>query len=151
MAENFGVEGRGAFYDQTGTIRDVIQNHLFQILCNLAMEPPVRTRQRNDSRRKGEGAESDPADRAQTIWCAGSSAAIARKRESRPIRNTETFAALQLEVDSWRWKGVPFYIRAGKEPAGDLHGGRRHGFASLPRSISEICLVAQPSAVPHQP
>src|SRR4029077_20305690 len=43
MAENFGVQGRGAFYDQTGTIRDVVQNHLFQVLCNLAMEPPVRT------------------------------------------------------------------------------------------------------------
>ena len=50
MAEDFGVEGRGAFYDQTGAIRDVVQNHLFQILCNLAMEPPVRMRQRNHSR-----------------------------------------------------------------------------------------------------
>ena len=65
MAEDFGVQGRGAFYDQTGTIRDVIQNHLFQVLANLAMEPPVAHRQRIDPRREGEGAEGDPAARRE--------------------------------------------------------------------------------------
>ena len=57
MAEDFGVQGRGTFYDETGTIRDVVQNHLFQVLCNLAMEPPVAHRQRVDPRREGQGAE----------------------------------------------------------------------------------------------
>ena len=61
MAENFGVQGRGGFYDQTGTIRDVVQNHLFQVLTNLAMEPPVAKRQRVDPRQKGQGPEGHSA------------------------------------------------------------------------------------------
>ena len=62
MAENFGVQGRGKFYDETGAIRDVIQNHMFQVMCNLAMEPPGAYRQRIGARRKGQGAEGDSAD-----------------------------------------------------------------------------------------
>ena len=61
MAENFGVQGRGAFYDQTGAIRDVMQNHLFQVLANLAMEPPVRTDSESIRDEKVQGFEGDPA------------------------------------------------------------------------------------------
>ena len=106
--------GPRRFYDQTGAIRDVVQNHLFQVLTNLAMEPPVAHRQRIDPRREGQGAQGDPAARPPSIWCAGSSAATARRTAWPPDSKVETFAALRLEIDSWRWQGVPFYIRAGK-------------------------------------
>jgi glucose-6-phosphate 1-dehydrogenase len=115
MAENFGVAGRGAFYDATGAIRDVIQNHLLQVVGFLAMEPPpigsypdaVRDEQVDVFRAirpivaeelvRGQykGYEKEPG--------------VASKS------NTETFAALKLWVDSWRWEGVPFLIRAGKK------------------------------------
>src|SRR5579864_8214210 len=113
MAEDFGVEGRGAFYDQIGTLRDVIQNHLFQILCNLAMEPPVRT----DS----ETIRDEKAKVLKAILPLEPNNLI--RGQFRDYHNepgvahdskTETFAALRLDVNSWRWKGVPFYIRAGK-------------------------------------
>ena len=80
MAEDFGVEGRGAFYDQTGTIRDVIQNHLFQILCNLAMEPPVRLDSETIRDEKVKVLKAIPGDPKQAIWSAGNSAAISRRR-----------------------------------------------------------------------
>jgi len=113
MAEDFGVQGRGAFYDQTGTIRDVIQNHLFQVLCNLTMEPPVRTDSESirDEKVKMLKAipEIQPADLVRGQFT-GYLSEPGVAKESK----TETFAALRLEIDSWRWKGVPFYIRAGK-------------------------------------
>ncbi len=86
MAEDFGVEGRGSFYDQTGTIRDVVQNHLFQILCNLAMEPPVRIDSETirDEKVKVLKAISVAGDRR--IWSGDNSAATVRKRESTPIQ-----------------------------------------------------------------
>jgi glucose-6-phosphate 1-dehydrogenase len=113
MAEDFGVEGRGAFYDQTGTIRDVIQNHLFQILCNLAMEPPVRMDSETIRDEKVKVLKSIPAIEAGNV-VRGQFRGYRQENGVAPDSNTETFAALQLEVDSWRWKGVPFYIRAGK-------------------------------------
>ena len=73
MAENFGVQGRGAFYDQTGTIRDVVQNHLFQVLVNLAMEPPVRTDSETLRDEKVKVLESHSAAGSEESWCAGSS------------------------------------------------------------------------------
>jgi glucose-6-phosphate 1-dehydrogenase len=113
MAEDFGIQGRGSFYDQTGTIRDAVQNHLFQVLSNLTMEPPARL-----------DSESLRDEKVKVLK------AIAPIREEDLVRgqfvgyrdepgvamqsNTETFAAVRLEVNSWRWKGVPFYIRAGK-------------------------------------
>jgi len=113
MAEDFGVQGRGAFYDQTGAIRDVVQNHLFQVLANLTMEPPVRT-----------DSESIRDEKVKVLKAIGS------LREDNVVRGqfrgyrsekgvssnskTETFAALTFEINSWRWQGVPFYIRAGK-------------------------------------
>jgi glucose-6-phosphate 1-dehydrogenase len=113
MAEDFGVEGRGAFYDQTGTIRDVIQNHLFQILCNLAMEPPVRTDSESIRDEKVKVLKAIPAIEANNL-VRGQFRGYRQEKGVASDSKTETFAALRLEVDSWRWKGVPFYIRAGK-------------------------------------
>jgi glucose-6-phosphate 1-dehydrogenase len=113
MAENFGVEGRGAFYDQTGTIRDVIQNHLFQILCNLAMEPPVRTDSETIRDEKVKVLKAIPPIEADNL-VRGQFRGYREEKGVAPDSKTETFAALRLEIDSWRWKGVPFYVRAGK-------------------------------------
>jgi glucose-6-phosphate 1-dehydrogenase len=113
MAEDFGVQGRGAFYDQTGTIRDVIQNHLFQILCNLAMEPPVRIDSETIRDEKVKVLKAIPPFVANHL-VRGQFRGYRQEKGVAPDSKVETFAALQLEVDSWRWKGVPFYIRAGK-------------------------------------
>lgn len=113
MAENFGVEGRGAFYDQTGAIRDVVQNHLFQVMCNLAMEPPVRTDSETVRDEKVKVLKAiPPIDPANVIR--GQFRGYRQEKGVAADSKVETFAALQLEVDSWRWKGVPFYFRAGK-------------------------------------
>jgi glucose-6-phosphate 1-dehydrogenase len=113
MAEDFGVQGRGSFYDQTGTIRDVIQNHLFQILCNLAMEPPVRIDSETVRDEKVKVLKAIPPLEVTNI-VRGQFRGYRQEKGVAPDSKVETFAALQLEVDSWRWKGVPFYIRAGK-------------------------------------
>jgi glucose-6-phosphate 1-dehydrogenase len=113
MAEDFGVEGRGAFYDETGAIRDVIQNHLFQILCNLAMEPPVRIDSESIRDEKAKVLKAIPPIEPNNL-VRGQFRGYRLEKGVAPDSNTETFAALELEVDSWRWKGVPFYFRAGK-------------------------------------
>jgi glucose-6-phosphate 1-dehydrogenase len=113
MAEDFGVQGRGGFYDQTGTIRDVVQNHLFQILCNLAMEPPVRTDSETIRDEKVKVLKAIPPLDAKDV-IRGQFRGYRRENGVAADSQTETFAALKLNVDSWRWKGVPFYIRAGK-------------------------------------
>src|SRR4029077_5720406 len=113
MAEDFGVQGRGAFYDQTGTIRDVMQNHLFQVLCNLAMEPPVRTDSETVRDEKVKVLKAIPPLEATNL-VRGQFRGYRQEKGVAPNSKVETFAALQLEIDSWRWKGVPFYIRAGK-------------------------------------
>jgi glucose-6-phosphate 1-dehydrogenase len=113
MAEDFGVQGRGTFYDQTGTIRDVIQNHLFQILCNLAMEPPVRIDSETVRDEKVKVLKAiRPLEASNLVR--GQFRGYRQEKGVAPDSKMETFAALRLEVDSWRWKGVPFYIRAGK-------------------------------------
>src|SRR5216117_1205776 len=114
MAEEFGVQGRGAFYDQTGTIRDVIQNHLFQVLCNLAMEPPVRTDSETIRDEKVKVLKAIPPLEASNL-VRGQFRGYRQEKGVAADSKVETFAALRLEVDSWRWKGVPFYIRAGKD------------------------------------
>ena len=114
MAEDFGVQGRGAFYDQTGAIRDVIQNHLFQVLANLAMEPPVRTDSESMRDEKVKVLKAIPPLEAKNLVRGQFRGYRNEKRRGARTRRVETFAALQLEVDSWRWQGVPFYIRAGK-------------------------------------
>jgi glucose-6-phosphate 1-dehydrogenase len=113
MAENFGVQGRGAFYDQTGAIRDVVQNHLFQILANLAMEPPVRTDSETIRDEKVKILKAIRPLEAKNL-VRGQFRGYRKENGVAPDSKVETFAALQLNVDSWRWQGVPFYIRAGK-------------------------------------
>ena len=107
MAENFGVEGRGGFYDQTGAIRDVVQNHLFQILCNLAMEPPVRLDSETIRDEKVKVLKAIPS-LSPAHLVRGQFRGYLQEKGVAPNSKIETFAALQLEIDSWRWKGVPF-------------------------------------------
>jgi glucose-6-phosphate 1-dehydrogenase len=113
MAEEFGVQGRGAFYDQTGAIRDVIQNHLFQVLANLAMEPPPRTDSESIRDEKIKVLKAIPPLESTKV-VRGQFSGYRKEKGVAADSQVETFAALQLEIDSWRWKGVPFYIRAGK-------------------------------------
>ncbi len=114
MAEDFGIAGRGAFYDKTGAIRDVIQNHLLQILSNVAMEPPPGnqdTERLRDEKVKVLKSIS-PLEPARVVR--GQFRNYRAEEGVAPDSTTETFAAVRLEVNSWRWQGVPFFIRAGK-------------------------------------
>jgi glucose-6-phosphate 1-dehydrogenase len=113
MAEDFGIQGRGAFYDQTGAIRDVVQNHLFQVLANLSMEPPARTDSESVRDEKVKVLKSIPPLEPQDI-VRGQFRGYHDEPGVANRSQVETFAALRLAVDSWRWQGVPFYIRAGK-------------------------------------
>src|SRR5215475_4367636 len=113
MAEDFGIQGRGAFYDATGTIRDVVQNHLFQVLANLAMEPPVRTDSESMRDEKVKVLKAiPPLDPGGLVR--GQFRGYRSERGVAPNSQVETFAALRLEVNSWRWQDIPFYFRAGK-------------------------------------
>jgi glucose-6-phosphate 1-dehydrogenase len=113
MAEDFGVEGRGKFYEEVGALRDVIENHLFQTVGLLAMEPPV-----------GPGVE-ELRDGKERVFAAmetlkpddlvrGHFEGYRHEKGVAPDSDVETFAAVRLHVDSWRWSGVPIYVRAGK-------------------------------------
>jgi glucose-6-phosphate 1-dehydrogenase len=135
MAESFGVQGRGAFYDQTGTIRDVIQNHLFQVLANLAMEPPARSDSESLRDEKVKVLKSIPPIAEKDLE-RGQFRGYRQEPGVAPNSQVETFAALRLEIDSWRWQGVPFFIRAGK---------------SLPVTCTEIIvrLREAPRIFPH--
>jgi glucose-6-phosphate 1-dehydrogenase len=135
MAEQFGVQGRGAFYDQVGAIRDVIQNHLLQIVAHLAMEPPA-----------GADSESVRDEKVKVLKCIrpldpehvvrGQFRGYCSEPGVASDSQTETFAALRLEINSWRWKGVPFLLRAGK---------------SLPATCTEVLVrFRQPPAIYSQ-
>ncbi|MGA8782461.1 MAG: glucose-6-phosphate dehydrogenase (NADP(+)), partial [Terracidiphilus sp.] len=113
MAEDFGVQGRGAFFDQTGAIRDVIQNHLFQVLCNIAMEPSVGIDSESIRDEKVKVLKAIPALDEKNV-VRGQFHGYLDEKGVAPNSKVETFAALRLEVNSWRWQDVPFYIRAGK-------------------------------------
>ncbi len=113
MAEDFGVQGRGSFYEQVGTIRDVMQNHLFQVMAHLAMEPPVRTDSESIRDEKVKVLKAIPPLEAKNL-VRGQFRGYQQEPGVAPDSKVETFAALKLEIDSWRWRGVPFYIRAGK-------------------------------------
>ena len=149
MAEDFGVQGRGAFYDQTGTIRDVVQNHLFQVLANLAMEPPVRTDSESMRDEKVKVLKAIPPLDAKNL-VRGQFRGYRKEKGVAPDSQVETFAALRLEVNSWRWQGVPFYIRAGKCAARNLHGGRCP-LAPASDRLSYLLSLAKLLPVPHQP
>jgi glucose-6-phosphate 1-dehydrogenase len=114
MAEAFGVQGRGAFYEETGTVRDVVQNHLFQVLSNLAMEPPVRTDSESIRDERVKVLRAIPALAADEV-VRGQFHGYRLETGVAADSRVETFVALRLWTDSWRWQGVPFYIRAGKQ------------------------------------
>jgi glucose-6-phosphate 1-dehydrogenase len=113
MAEDFGIQGRGAFYDQTGTVRDVVQNHLFQVLANLTMEPPVRTDSESVRDEKVKVLRAIPEIKAADL-VRGQFRGYLEEQGVAAGSKVETFAALRLAIDNWRWQGVPFFIRAGK-------------------------------------
>lgn len=113
MAEAFGVQGRGSFYEEAGAIRDVVQNHLLQVVGFLAMEPPATTY--NESIRDElvkVFRQIKPLDPNRLVR--GQFEGYRQEPGVSPDSNVETFAALELELDSWRWADVPFFIRAGK-------------------------------------
>lgn len=125
MAEAFGVEGRGRFYEEVGAVRDVVQNHMLQVLANLAMEPPV-----------GSGSEALRDEKVKVFKgirpLTGKSLVRGQYRGYTaepgvpPDSQVETYAAMQMHVDSWRWEGVPFLIRVGKR---------------LPVTATEVCVT----------
>jgi glucose-6-phosphate 1-dehydrogenase len=113
MAEDFGVQGRGAFYDQTGAICDVIQNHLFQVLANLTMEPPIRMDSESVRDEKVKVLKAVPPLGPNDV-IRGQFRGYRAEKGVAADSKVETFAAVRLRVNSWRWQGTPFYIRAGK-------------------------------------
>ena len=116
MAESFGVEDRGRFYEEAGAIRDVVQNHLLQVVAILAMEPPVNAYPDSVRDEKVKVfraiAPLSPRDLVR-----GQYLGYRQEKGVAPDSNVETYAALRLHIHSWRWEGVPFYIRAGKRLA----------------------------------
>ncbi len=127
VTEQIGIGSRGAYFDKAGIMRDMIQNHLFQLLCIIAMEPPINfdadeVRDRKvdvlKAMRKFEpGKIANVSARGQygEGWIEGKKVVGYREeKDVDPNSNTETYAALKLYVDNWRWQGVPFYLRTGK-------------------------------------
>jgi glucose-6-phosphate 1-dehydrogenase len=114
MAENFGVQDRGRFYDETGAIRDVVQNHMLQVLAQLTMDPP--TGEEHEAMRDQKAAllkAVAPLDPAHVVR--GQYAGYQTVPGVRAGSTVETFVAVKLFIETWRWAGVPIYIRAGKE------------------------------------
>jgi glucose-6-phosphate 1-dehydrogenase len=113
MSEDFGVKGRGAFYETAGCLRDVIENHLFQIVALLAMEPPSG---RNFGAVHDEKAKVFLAMRPLNSKDLVRGQYVGYRKEPDVAKNSdvETFCALRLFIDSWRWEGVPWYLRSGK-------------------------------------
>jgi glucose-6-phosphate 1-dehydrogenase len=145
VAEQVGVESRGGYYDQSGALRDMLQNHLLQILSLIAMEPPVAFNADEIRARKVDvlrAIRPIPVDDLPRYaargqygpgWLEGEHAPGYREEpEIDPASVTETFAALKFFVDNWRWQGVPFYLRTGKR---------------LPQKISQAIIQFRP--VPH--
>jgi glucose-6-phosphate 1-dehydrogenase len=116
LAEDFGVKGRGKFYEETGVIRDVIQNHLLQIVSYLAMEPPAST---YAEAIRDEQAKVLRTVRPMEVQCMVRGQFRGYRDEPGVAKDSfmATYAALRLQIDSWRWDGVPFYVRAGKSLA----------------------------------
>jgi glucose-6-phosphate 1-dehydrogenase len=113
MAENFGVDDRGKFYDRVGALRDVVQNHLLQVLAGVTMEPPVGPTADDHNDRKADVFRAMPAvdpDRCVRGQYRGYTDIDGVAKNS----GTETFVAMRVEIDNWRWAGVPIFLRAGK-------------------------------------
>jgi glucose-6-phosphate 1-dehydrogenase len=127
VAEQVGVEERGGYYEGSGALRDMIQNHLLQILCMIAMEPPVSFEAEEIRNRKVDVLRAVKRLRPEEVhqfavrgqysegWMQGKKVPGYREEEGvNPHSNTETFAALKLYIENWRWQDVPFYLRTGK-------------------------------------
>jgi glucose-6-phosphate 1-dehydrogenase len=129
MAESFGVEGRGRFYEEAGAIRDVVQNHMLQVVAILAMEPPLPSYADSIRDEKAKVFHAihplSPADLVR-----GQFRGYRQEAGVAPDSHVETFAAVRLRIDSWRWAGVPFLIRAGK---------------CLPMSTTEVLVRLKPT------
>ncbi|HZC18247.1 MAG TPA: glucose-6-phosphate dehydrogenase, partial [Rubrobacteraceae bacterium] len=147
VAEDIGIGTRGAFYEDAGALRDIVQNHLMQVLCLTAMEPPVafdaesvreeKVKVLKAVRRVPEEEVSRYAVRGQYTsgWVWGEEVPGYREEEGvAPDSTTETYVALKLFIDNWRWAGVPFYVRTGKR---------------LPKRVTEIAIQFKPT--PHTP
>ncbi|MGH3868037.1 MAG: glucose-6-phosphate dehydrogenase [Pseudonocardiaceae bacterium] len=113
MAEDFGVEDRGSFYDAVGALRDVVQNHLLQVLALVAMEPPAGASADELRDKKAEVFKAMPAADPQR-YVRGQYDGYTDVPGVAKGSSTETFVALRLEIDNWRWAGVPIFLRAGK-------------------------------------
>jgi glucose-6-phosphate 1-dehydrogenase len=114
MAEDFGVEDRGRFYDAVGALRDVVQNHILQVLALVAMEPPAGNQPdsvRDEKLELFKAIRSADPDR----YVRGQYEGYRQVKGVAEGSTTETFVALELAIDNWRWSGVPFFVRAGKE------------------------------------
>ncbi len=133
VAEQVGVEHRGSYYEHAGALRDMVQNHLLQILCLIAMEPPVSFQGDEIRNKKGDvlhAIRSIQPERVQEVSVRGQYAAgwirghripgYRSEPNVSPDSPSETFAALKLFVDNWRWQDVPFYLRTGKRLAGKV-------------------------------
>ena len=128
MSEDFGVQGRGEFYDRTGAIRDVVQNHLLQVLSNVAMEPPPGLSVETVRDERVQVLRGIRPLQSQTV-VRGQFSGYRSEAGVKPDSKMETYVALRLYINSWRWKGVPFYIRAGK---------------SLPITATEVIVTLRP-------
>lgn len=113
LSENFGVGKRGAFYETAGCLRDVIQNHLFQVIALLAMEPPAERDYGAVQNEKAKVFKAMRPLRPDDV-VRGQYAGYRRERDVAARSDVETFCALRLLIDSWRWDGVPWYVRSGK-------------------------------------
>jgi glucose-6-phosphate 1-dehydrogenase len=117
VAETVGVEHRASYYDQTGLLRDMFQNHLLQLLTLVAMEPPVSVEAnalRDEKAKVLKGIREIPEELSARFTVRGQYEGYRAEPGVDPHSNTETFGALQLYIDNWRWQGVPFYLRSGK-------------------------------------
>jgi len=114
MAENFGVAGRGAFYEEAGAIRDVMQNHLLQVLANLAMEPPPGTTDTESVRDEKVKVLKAIRPLQESDVVRGQFKGYRDEKGVAPDSKVETFVAVRLFINSWRWQGVPFFLRTGK-------------------------------------
>lgn len=145
VAESIGIEGRGGYYDRTGALRDMVQNHLFQLLSLVAMEPPAAFSPdavRNEKVKVLQSLREMPLDRVQDWVVRGQYAPGAvggqpalgyqQEKDVTPGSQIETYVALKVLLDNWRWGGVPFYIRSGKR---------------MPKRTSEIVITFR--SVPH--
>ncbi len=118
VAETVGVEGRGAYYDKSGAMRDMVQNHMMQLLCLIAMEPPYHfdpSAVRDEKLKVIRALDPvGPDDIVRGQYLAGGGQGSYVKHSEDPASKTESYIALKVHVSNWRWKGTPFYLRTGK-------------------------------------